>query len=110
MNEQQAVIVQGVDHTAFWRRKVESGNAVIADGHCYKIGADYPRMPASCKGFGGRKWHVRFFDGRTVVTDNLWHNGTVPDAFRAQLPDNATLEDAEAPALLVSLLSEDLPF
>ena len=112
MNEQQSVVVQGIDHSAFWRRVVEGGDAVVVDGQCYGIGDDKPGRPNHCKGFGGRKWLVTFHDGRTVRTDNLWHRGRVPDAFRALLPDNATLTSAECPVpwLIDRLLSEDLPF
>lgn len=61
---------------------------VIADGSAYSIGSpgDYP------KGFGGDRWHIVFFDGRTVTTDSLWHMGKVPTEWREQLPDNAKLE------------------
>ncbi len=42
------------------------------------------------RGFGGREFRIRFYDGRTdVVTRNLWHQGIIPEHYRALLPDNA---------------------
>lgn len=45
--------------------------------------------PASARGFGGRRFTVRFFDGRTVTTDNLWSGGTIPERFRDRFTPNA---------------------
>lgn len=44
---------------------------------------------AGFKGFGGRKFKIRFNDGTEVTTRNLWHNGEVPDEWRDKLPDTA---------------------
>lgn len=43
------------------------------------------------RGFGGRKFKIRFFDGREVETTNLWHQGTIPEIWRGKgrLEDNA---------------------
>ena len=41
------------------------------------------------KGHGGRKFHIKFFDGREVITDNLWYQGVIPPKYRELLPDNA---------------------
>lgn len=41
------------------------------------------------RGFGGHKFVIEFFDGRTITTTNLWHQGTIPEHFRERLPDNA---------------------
>lgn len=41
------------------------------------------------KGFGGRLFRIRFSDGRTIRTDNLWHQGTMPEWVQKQFPDNA---------------------
>jgi len=59
--------------------------SLIAAGHAYWIGGlnDYP------KGFGGRRWFIRFHSGRVAVTDSLWHQGLIPDEWRDRLPDNA---------------------
>lgn len=42
------------------------------------------------KGFGGKEYTIRFFDGTIVKCDNLWHQGEIPDGYwREQFPDNA---------------------
>jgi hypothetical protein len=38
---------------------------------------------------GGARSTIRFRDGRSVVTHNLWCQGEVPAHFREALPDNA---------------------
>lgn len=43
----------------------------------------------------GRKYRVRFFDGRVVDCDNLWHQGQIPEHFRDIMPDNAEFVPAE---------------
>ena len=78
----------------FWARTVAKRNdprLVVAKGHSYWIGGlgDYP------KGFGGRRWFIRFHTGRIAVTDSLWHQGCVPEEWRAQLPDTATLRNLD---------------
>ena len=63
---------------------------VRTHGTHYRIGA--ANQATGVKGFAGARWRVRFFDGRVVETDNLWHQGDIPEAFRGVLSDNATLE------------------
>jgi hypothetical protein len=51
----------------------------------------------SCLGHGGRVFTIKFFgrgtavDGRdrVVTTNNLWHQGTIPEAFYDLFPVNA---------------------
>lgn len=40
-------------------------------------------------GFGGRDFKIKFNDGREIITNNLWHQGTIPDIWKDKLPDNA---------------------
>lgn len=75
---------------AFWQRiydRRSDPRTVIADGHAYWIGG----LGDSPKGFGGRKWLIRFHSGRVAFTDSLWHQGDVPPEWRDRLPDTATL-------------------
>ena len=37
----------------------------------------------------GRVYTIRFHNGETVVCDNLWHQGEIPEHFRDIMPDNA---------------------
>ena len=49
-------------------------------------------MPELLLGFGGTPWRVRFFDGRVVVTNDLYGEGEIPPWFRHMFPPNASLE------------------
>lgn len=40
-------------------------------------------------GFGGTNFRIRFTDGRTLETCDLWHQGTIPERFYDLLPVNA---------------------
>lgn len=57
--------------------------AVIADGLRYTASAPNPNTPGHWKGFGGRKFTVRFFNGENFKTDNLFwdysYKGDGPD-------------------------------
>lgn len=76
----------------YWLGKVNvssSHRQVRVAGKCYYIGAESSE-DRSGRGFGGRRFLIRFHDGRgEVVTTNLWHNGEIPLLFRDRLPDNA---------------------
>ena len=41
------------------------------------------------RGFNGRKFRIRFHDGRFVETTNLWCQGKIPERFKSRLADNA---------------------
>lgn len=75
---------------AFWSEKVDNRDlpevARIGGGH-YTVAPE--GGPSHRRGFGGERFTIRFFDGREVTTTNLWHQGEIPDDFRAELPDNA---------------------
>ena len=64
---------------------------VRALGHHYQLASEGASQGE--RGFGGKVFEVRFFDGRVVVTHNLWHQGEVPAHFRARLPDNAVFAE-----------------
>ena len=75
----------------FWNDKVQGKNdinVVRIKGEQYYIGKEN-NDGNKFKGFGGHKSVIKFFDGREVVTTNLWHNGVIPEDFRERLPDNA---------------------
>lgn len=45
--------------------------------------------PGAFRGFSGRRFWIRFKDGSTLTTNNLWYQGKIPDEFRDELPDTA---------------------
>ena len=74
----------------FWNDKIEikdDTQTARIDGKHYHIGNENSR--SSFRGFGGSKNVIKFFDGREVITTNLWHNGTIPESHKELLPDNA---------------------
>lgn len=74
----------------FWNDKVkikDDKQTVRIDGKHYHIGEENSK--SSFRGFGGDKCIIKFFDGREIVSTNLWHNGEIPDDFKVLLPDNA---------------------
>lgn len=75
----------------FWQEWVERDEAdplsVRVDGCHYHIGDE--KSSSSFRGFGGRLFSIRFFDGREVTTTNLWCQSDIPTHFRDRLPDNA---------------------
>ena len=78
-------------HCAFWLDKIATTNenTVIVDGTRYTIGKEDQYL--LFKGFGGREFNIVFFDGRKVVSHNLWCQGDKPERFRSypELQDNA---------------------
>lgn len=70
-------------------RGVDAARAVVVNGTHYYLGDENERGPSRFRGFGGNRFVIRFLDGRTVTSTNLWHQGEVPQEFAEQLPDNA---------------------
>jgi hypothetical protein len=68
---------------------VESLKSVRVNGLHYWIG-NTCGGDKKFRGFGGRRFVIRFMGGREVTTTNLWHQGEIPEHFRERLPDNAT--------------------
>jgi hypothetical protein len=68
----------------FLKHKTDSVSVRI-DANQYTIG----QPDSGFKGYGGRKFKIKFFDGRIVETECLWHNGEIPESHINLLPDNA---------------------
>ncbi len=81
----------------FWLDILKRKNReLIIDGKAYLVG----KTNSLFKGFSGRRFYIRMLDtpenkthlygpNEVFTTDNLWHNGTVPENFKEQLPNNA---------------------
>ncbi|MBU1387812.1 MAG: hypothetical protein KKE62_06345 [Proteobacteria bacterium] len=87
----EAYIENNCFDCSFWMEKIEmsaedENRRVIVNGQHYRIGNDDAGI---YRGFGGRKFNILFHDGRVIETNNLWHQGTIPNRFREMLPDNA---------------------
>ena len=40
------------------------------------------------KGFDGRKFKITYIDGNVTYTNNLWHQGTIPETYRHLFTNN----------------------
>lgn len=78
-------------HKHFWLEIIaEKDKHIIVNGECYYDGGNVDlKSPHGFLGFGGRRFWIRFKDGKTSTTNNLWYNGKIPDEFRDRLPDTA---------------------
>lgn len=70
------------------RQQAGDPRLVVTGGHAYSIGSadDYPL------GFAGRRWKIRFFDGRVETTVSLWYLGKIPADWRERIVDNAAMK------------------
>ncbi|MDH2424851.1 hypothetical protein [Sphaerisporangium sp. TRM90804] len=87
------------DHDDYWgpggfRDRDDPTRRVVIDGEHYLIGDG----TGPSRGFGGRRFDVEFFDGRTVATRDLWHQGVIPPKWRDRYPDNARFVKPEQAA------------
>jgi len=87
----------GIDFWNDWVEKKDDPRVARIDGTHYYIGNENEK--GSFRGFGGRKFKIRFNDGREVITTNLWHQGEISNDFKEKLPDNA---------VFVTLTKEDI--
>lgn len=81
----------------FWDEKIRwklEGNkdVVIANHVHYMVRRDGEGIMGGLLGYGGRRWLIKWQDGREMVTHNLWCQGPIPEEYWDQLPDNAVLE------------------
>ena len=77
-------------HINFWNEKVEikdDPRMARIQGKQYFISIEDKNLLS--RGFSGEKFKIRFFDGREVITTNLWCNGKIPESHKELLPDNA---------------------
>lgn len=74
----------------YWLDRVnnkDSKTQVVINGFMYQIGEENSSVYS--RGFDGARFEIEFFDGRKIITTNLWSNGPIPDEFKEMLPDNA---------------------
>ena len=86
-DRKDAVVIDG-EHYRF------SSEAVIENPDPNKSLADLAEEYESAgskgaKGMGGGKILIQYPNGRVVITDDLWHQGTVPAEYRCLLSNNA---------------------
>lgn len=75
----------------YWRKVIaEKDKHIVINGVCYcdAGNVDNP-LSTSELGHSGRRFWIRFKDGRTLTTNNLWCQSEIPQEFRSELPDTA---------------------
>jgi hypothetical protein len=65
--------------------------AAVVNGTHYLVHPKVTNPGWGC-GFGGQLFTVRWHDGRTAESNNVWCQGRIPDRWRERLPDNAVFE------------------
>lgn len=98
-NEKEMVKHQMCFDCNFWHGKQEldakrkEHTWAVIDGTHYYLESE---SPAFFRGFGGRKFHIRFNDGFETTCSNLWCQGDIPEGYwRERFPDNAVFVDGE---------------
>lgn len=73
----------------FWLEQLsDRNNAVVIDHEHYRIHDDVAPDRRDAAGFGGHQFTLENLEtGERTVTRNLWHQGTIPPAFRDRMPD-----------------------
>lgn len=76
---------------SLWRERLsllDNPDIAIIDGSFYIIGDEDDLL----RGFGGDEFVIRFKDGRTITTTNLWCGGHISEAWKSQFPNNADFD------------------
>jgi len=86
----------------FWLEQINSNpnpqeNRFVIDNHHYTCLP--PETNSKWAGFGGRRFEIKTNDGRTIITNNLWYQGKVPERFRDRLPNNAVFVKKQEPVV-----------
>jgi hypothetical protein len=102
-------VEEATDHADwFWgpgghRDEDDPMRRVVVDGVHYYLGEDR-KESGTFKGFAGRRFEIEFFDGRRVVTNDLWYQGRIPPKWRERFPDNARFVPQPQPKPLAERL------
>lgn len=76
-------------------KRVDDENYPRINGKIYRIEPDRDVGRFGSLGFGGREHRIRFKDGRTITTHNLWCEADIPAPWKDELPDNADFVTGE---------------
>ena len=89
----------------FWQEIIaEKDKHIVIQGECYCDGGE--NSPGAFRGFSGRRFWIRFNDGSTLTTNNLWYQGKIPEEFRKELPDTAEFYTPEHIRFANSLMNQ----
>lgn len=71
---------------AFWEIRADEGCPTVIDHCVYTPGT---RTTGDYRGMAGRRFDIRYFDGREIATVDLWSGGVIPERWRERLPNTA---------------------
>lgn len=82
---------------AVWFRRIEETPSIIADGSVsvivdHEAYIAHPFIEGKLKGFvgySGFTFRFQMNDGTVIRSNNVWHQGNVPEIFWKDLPNNA---------------------
>lgn len=71
--------------------KTEQGSQVLRIEGKHEVAHAYieGELPRFGVGYGGALFKWKLFTGEEGKSNNVWHQGTIPEHFRSRLPDNA---------------------
>jgi len=70
------------------RQRAYSNYSIVVIGkYCYYIGSEC--LSYSRRGFGGRKFRIKYKNGQIITTTNLVDLGKVPEKLQHKMPNNA---------------------
>jgi uncharacterized protein YlaI len=75
---------------AFWSDKIEKpllGREIINGEHF--VFHPCQDKPLVFQGFGGREFYALLNDNSLIMSNNVWHQGKIPERFCEKLPDTA---------------------
>lgn len=85
----------------FWDERVEDyirGESIVIRGLHYMDAGKKPNQDrGEFRGFGGRIFKIKMFNGKIIETNDLWHQGTIPELFKDKLKDNAEFMEYPTP-------------
>lgn len=73
-----------------WWTHITNKYSVVSEGEAY-IAYDYDPKPGSMRGYGGRLVKIVPVHGHRRYSNNVWHQGTIPEWMRPYMPDNAEI-------------------
>lgn len=75
----------------YWTKLIDQDipNRLVINGVHYTHEGMKVGVRKDWRGSNGRLFTIKLKDGTIIKTNSLWHQGTIPEQFRNQLPNNA---------------------
>lgn len=76
---------------AFWLNLYRNCSESIIFDNCHYIDGGFSNDDSEFLGYAGDVFEIEMMDGKTIKTNNLWHQGEIPEHFRDRLKNNAKI-------------------